>query len=410
MAHTIPLNNPHYRIASGYSALFFISWSLWWSLYAIWLKQRIGLSGSELGTLYAVNQVTSIVFMLGYGVIQDKLGLGKTLMAIVSGVLILTGPFMVYVYQPLLKESFYFGVLLGSLFLGIGYLAGFGLIESYTEKMSRHYHFEYGTARAWGSLGYALGAFVAGLLFRINPDFNFWLVSVFGLFFAYLNLRFTPPKTVEYRQQKIEKEDFLAIARDKHFWIFVIFVMGTWSFYNIFDQQLFPIFYTQLFSSTELGAQIYSSLNAFQVILEGLCMAITPFLVNRIGARHALLLGVSIMAIRIFSCALFVDPYAISLVKLLHALEVPLCVIAVFKYSVTYFDKRLSSTIFLVGFQVASSLGVVLISTPLGMLNDRYDYQHVFWLIGAVVIVMLIYGWFFLGHRQSGQTAVTRTS
>ncbi len=74
------------------------------------------------------------------------------------------------------------------------------------------------------------------------------------------------------------------------------------------------------------------------------------------------------MALRILSCALFVNPWIISLVKLLHAIEVPLCVISVFKYSVANFDKRLSSTIFLIGFQIASSLGIVMLSTPTGIL------------------------------------------
>lgn len=399
MALTIPYKNTHYRSAASYSGLFFICWSLWWSLYAIWLKQRIGLTGSELGTLYAVNQTVSMIFMLGYGVIQDKLGLRKTLLWIISLTLVLTGPFMIYIYEPLLKQTFVLGVIIGALFLGLGYLAGFGLIESFTEKISRHYQFEYGTARAWGSLGYALGAFIAGLLFMVNPYYNFWLVSLFGLVFSYLNLRFTAPATRYQQQAKVTKRDFFTVAKDRNFWIFVVFVIGTWSFYNIFDQQLFPVFYTQLFSTPAYGAKMYSYLNAFQVVLEGICMALVPFLVNRIGAKSALLLGVMIMAIRIFSCALFVDPYVISCVKLLHALEVPLCVVAVFKYSTTCFDKRLSSTIFLVGFQIASSLGVVLISTPLGLLHDHYGYQHVFGLIGAIVALMIVFGGIYLKQQ-----------
>ncbi len=50
MALNIPFRNAYYRFASSYSFLFFISWSLWWSLYAIWLKGHLGLTGTELGT------------------------------------------------------------------------------------------------------------------------------------------------------------------------------------------------------------------------------------------------------------------------------------------------------------------------------------------------------------------------
>ncbi|EER1106011.1 MFS transporter, partial [Escherichia coli] len=103
---------------------------------------------------------------------------------------------------------------------------------------------------------------------------------------------------------------------------------------------------------------------------------------------------------RILSCALFVNPWIISLVKLLHAIEVPLCVISVFKYSVANFDKRLSSTIFLIGFQIASSLGIVLLSTPTGILFDHAGYQTVFFAISGIVCLMLLFGIFFLSKKR----------
>ncbi len=92
---------------------FFISWSLWWSLYAIWLKGHLGLTGTELGTLYSVNQFTSILFMMFYGIVQDKLGLKKPLIWCMSFILVLTGPFMIYVYEPLLQSNFSVGLILG---------------------------------------------------------------------------------------------------------------------------------------------------------------------------------------------------------------------------------------------------------------------------------------------------------
>lgn len=120
MALKIPFRNAYYRFASSYSFLFFISWSLWWSLYAIWLKGHLGLTGTELGTLYSVNQFTSMLFMVAYGIIQDKLGLKKPLIWCMSFILVLTGPFMIYVYEPLLQSHFSVGLVLGSLFLAWG--------------------------------------------------------------------------------------------------------------------------------------------------------------------------------------------------------------------------------------------------------------------------------------------------
>ena len=399
----INFKNPYYRYASSYSFFFFITWSLWWSLYAIWLKNSIGLTGAQLGILYSLNQFTSIIFMIVYGIIQDKLGLKKNIMWLISGILVLTGPFLIYFYEPYLKEHFYPVVTIGSIIFGLGYLAGCGLVDSFTEKMSRTFRFEYGTSRLWGSLGYAVGAFLAGLVFTINPHINFWAVSVMGLCFMIVNIFFDEEKSNNYIPEKTIKptrDDFFGLLRDKNFWIFVIFIIGTWSFYTIYDQQMFPVFYASLFATPELGTQVYGYLNAVQVVLEAICMGLAPFLVNHIGPKRALIIGAIIMSTRILMAAIFINPYIISFVKMFHALEVPLFVIAVFKYAVTNFDKRLSSTIFLIGFQIASSIGIILLSMPLGELFDRVGYQQIFYLISAIVVIMLIFGSFMLSGKK----------
>ena len=132
--------------------------------------------------LYAVNQFFSMLFMLGYGFLQDKLGTRKTLIWMMGTVITLSGPFLIYVYEPLLVSNFKLGMVLGAIFFGLGYLAGCGLVESFVEKVSRKFNFEFGTARFWGSLGYAAGTFVGGIFFSINPHINFWCVSVMGCY------------------------------------------------------------------------------------------------------------------------------------------------------------------------------------------------------------------------------------
>lgn len=78
------------------------------------------MTGTELGTLYSVNQFTSILFMMFYGIVQDKLGLKKPLIWCMSFILVLTGPFMIYVYEPLLQSNFSVGLIPGRYFLAWG--------------------------------------------------------------------------------------------------------------------------------------------------------------------------------------------------------------------------------------------------------------------------------------------------
>lgn len=408
MKISLPFRNKNYLFSSSYLFFFFASWSLWWSFYAIWLKNNIGVTGSDLGTIYSINQFTSITFMILYGVIQDKLGIRKNLMWLVSIILIATGPFLIYVYEPLLTENFLLGVVLGSILFSLGYLSACGLIDSYVEKISRKFGFEYGQARMWGCLGYAAAAALGGLFFKINPHLNFYAVSVVGVLFLITNVFYAPANSLSQHdvQQKndsynsITLNDFTIIFKNPKFWALVVFTLGTWSFYNIYDQQLFPVFYANLFDDPKIGASVYGQLNSIQVILEGIGMAFMPLLINRIGPKYSLLLGCVIMTCRILGSAVFDDVYIISFIKMLHAIEVPLFVISIFKYNAANFDKRLSATLFLVGFQIATSIGIIILSIPIGKLFDRVGYHTIFYIISCVVIISLIVGFITLSNKR----------
>ena len=72
-----------------------------------------------------VNQFTSILFMMFYGIVQDKLGLKKPLIWCMSFIPVLTGSFMIYVYEPLLQSNFSVeSNSLGALFFWLGVSGG----------------------------------------------------------------------------------------------------------------------------------------------------------------------------------------------------------------------------------------------------------------------------------------------
>ena len=97
---------------------------------------------------------------------------------------------------------------------------------------------------------------------------------------------------------------------------------------------------------------MFGYLNSFQVFLEAAGMFCAPWLVNRIGAKNGLIFAGMVMALRMIASGLVEGPLLISITKLLHAVELPILLVAIFKYNSLNFDKRLSSTIYLVGFRL----------------------------------------------------------
>ncbi len=147
--------------------------------------------------------------------------------------------------------------------------------------------------------------------FSISPHINFWLVSLFGAVFMMINMRFKDKdhQCIAADAGGVKKRGFLSqFSRIETSGFLSYLLWGRGLSITFFDQQLFPVFYAGLFESHDVGTRLYGYLNSFRVVLEALCMAIIPFFVNRVGPKNALLIGVVIMALRILSCALFVNP------------------------------------------------------------------------------------------------------
>ncbi|MCX8587918.1 MULTISPECIES: oligosaccharide MFS transporter [unclassified Gilliamella] len=409
------VENKNYWFSSGYLITFYAAWSLWWSFYAIWLKSTIGLSGEQLGIVYAANSAAAMFFMIFYGIIQDKLQIGKAVITFQSIMMLLIGPFMIYVYEPLLKHDFILGACIGAPVLSAGFISGCALVDSFIERISRLFGFEFGPARFWGSFGYAAATFVAGILFGINPHINFWMASAVAAIFFTINILFKPK---HYSESSPESDNHLVVEKTstiptmseivslfgmKKFWLFVFFIIGTNSFYTIYDQQLFPNFYTTFFTQQEWGYKVYGYLNSFQVFLEAICMILAPYIIYKIGAKRALLVAALVMICRIALSATLDNVYLISLVKLFHAIETPLFILAVFKYVVANFDERLSSTLYLVGFNISSNIGVIVLSWLVGKLFDTTGYSTTFYALAGIVLLILVIAIFTLCDEKKAK-------
>lgn len=400
--------NPFYRVSSLEILLFFAGWGIWWSFFQIWLTTKQGFTGAQVGTIYSFGSAVALVLMFVYGSIQDKLGMKKTLMYFLIGCQVFLAPFFTWIYVPMLESNFYVGAMVGAVYLAVSYLAACPVFEAVTERLSRRFSFEYGQARAWGSFGYAIAALSAGFLFTINPYLVFWTGSAVALVLL-LILLFVHPENNDAVRNKYENQaeslkdskspsfsEIIGVFKIFDVWKIIVFVIMSWTFYTVFDQQMFPQFFTQFFDTPEEGQQAYGVLNSIQVFLEFLMMGLVPVLMKKIGVRKAILLGCLIMIVRIGGCGLVTNPLGVALVKLLHAPETALFILGIFRYFTLHFDTRMSATIYMVGFQIAAQVGQIVFSTPLGLLHDNIGYQNTFLTISGIVTLAAIYAFVVL--------------
>ncbi len=396
--------NPSYLQSSFGIFLFFCSWGIWWSFFQRWLNS-MGLNGAEVGTIYSINSLATLVLMFCYGLIQDNLGLKRHLVLAISTIAALVGPFVQFIYAPLMRTNMMAAAMIGSIVLSAGFMAGCSLIEAVTERYSRKFNFEYGQSRAWGSFGYAIVALVAGIVFNINPMINFWLGSAFGVGMLIVYLTWYPADQRAALKEESAPDaeptnpslkEMVKVLRMPALWVLIVFMLLTNTFYTVFDQQMFPTYYASLFPTEATGNTVYGILNSVQVFCESAMMGVVPIIMRKIGVRNALLLGGTVMFLRIGLCGIFHDPVMISIVKMFHAIEVPLFCLPAFRYFTLHFNPKLSATLYMVGFQIASQIGQVVFSTPLGMLHDRLGDRTSVLTISGIVLCAVVYGVFVI--------------
>lgn len=368
---------------------FFLSLSFSTSLLAIWLSQALHLNGTATGLIFSINAVLGLFSQPIFGYISDKFGNRKNLLYFFAISLTLTAPFFIYVYEPLLRGNFLFGAIVGAIMLSSGF--SMGPLESYIEKTSRKYNFEYGKARMWGSLGWASATFFAGAVYNINPDYNFWLASISGaiLLIIVMSTKISVTKTEKEAASSVSFHDIVTLIKLKDFWAFALFSLFIVCVYGVYDQQ-FPRFFANQFVSLKLGNEMFGYLNSFQVFLEAGMMFVAPSIVNKIGPKKSLLLAAFIMASRITLSGLVVGPILIGCVKIMHSFELPILLIAVFKYLDLHFESRLSSTLYLVGYQFFNQFGVIVLAPIVGKMYDTIGFRTTYLFMGIFVFIVCL--------------------
>ena len=394
----------YYKISS-FIFLYFFTWSASIGLLAIWLGQKANLSGTVIGTVFAVNGIFSVVLKPIYGYILDKIGMSKYLLYFVVLMSALMAPFFIYVYQPLLLSNTMLGIIVGAIYLSFAWYAGVAACESYSDRYSRLNSMEFGQIRMWGSLGWAVASSFSGLLFNISPAWNFIMGSVASvvMFIVLLSLKVNVNAANAgevLTKEKIAPADVYALLRNRKFWAFCLYVAGVAWMMFIAEQQ-FSRYFVTFFSDVHQGNAVFGYLGTVQSGMEFIMYMVIPLVVNYIGAKRGLLIVGVVVGARLIISGLCDSHLLISVLKPLYGLEICLLLVSVFKYIAEHFDKRVNATMYLLGYQAMLYVGNVVVSSPAGLLYDRIGFENTYIIMGATALTFTAISAWTLSACQS---------
>lgn len=83
-----------------------------------------GLDEAKTGYVFSFISLFALFFQPLFGLISDKLGLKKHLIWLITFLLVLFGPFFIFVLDPLLHLNVTTGAFVGGFYLGMVFIGG----------------------------------------------------------------------------------------------------------------------------------------------------------------------------------------------------------------------------------------------------------------------------------------------
>lgn len=387
------LKNTNFWMFGLFFFFYFFIMGAYFPFFPIWLHDINHISKSDTGIIFAAISLFSLLFQPLFGLLSDKLGLRKYLLWIITGMLVMFAPFFIFIFGPLLQYNILVGSIVGGIYLGFCFNAGAPAVEAFIEKVSRRSNFEFGRARMFGCVGWALCASIVGIMFTINNQFVFWLGSGCALILAVL-LFFaktdapssaTVANAVGANHSAFSLKLALELFRQPKLWFLSLYVIGVSCTYDVFDQQ-FANFFTSFFATGEQGTRVFGYVTTMGELLNASIMFFAPLIINRIGGKNALLLAGTIMSVRIIGSSFATSALEVVILKTLHMFEVPFLLVGCFKYITSQFEVRFSATIYLVCFCFFKQLAMIFMSVLAGNMYESIGFQGAYLVLGLVAL------------------------
>ncbi len=169
------------------------------------------------------------------------------------------------------------------------------------------------------------------------------------------------------------------------FWGFIIYVVGVASVYDVFDQQ-FANFFKSFFASPQRGTEVFGFVTTGGELLNALIMFCAPAIVNRIGAKNALLTAGMIMSVRILGSSFASSAVEVVILKMLHMFEIPSCWSGPLNISPPPLTRGSRPPLFLIGFNLSKQLSGVVLSAWVGRMYDTVGFHQAYLILGCITL------------------------
>lgn len=381
--------NMYLNMSSFYFLVFF-SFGAMFPLLSVYLRDDVGLSGAEIGTVMSIGPIMMIFAQPLWGMVSDYTQKPRRILTMA---IIITGA-MGLLYLPISSYQFFIPVAaLVALFQAAIVPISDSITLNYVHKIGG----DYGKIRLWGAAGFALAVLAMGRL----SDFvglsiifysfaiTLWLCAIFS--------RRLPKESTLIKVSL--KAGMQTMFKDKKFVVFLLaafFLFGPISANNVYFGLLL-----QDVGGTLTGVGIAFLFAAGSEV---------PFMrwagswINKFGLLKIILLASVVSALRWVFYSFEPTPLVIYMTTFAHGFSVGLIIPAALQYvrSISPDDTKVTAVSLFASF--GQGIGAWFCTFISGFLLDYFDVFSVYLFFGMLTTVgALLIGWLLILEKIEKQ-------
>ncbi|WP_195600485.1 MFS transporter [Longibaculum muris] len=359
---------------------YYLSWALFSSFISVYLLDK-GFKPSDVSLVVSTSFLVSMVFQPLIGILSDKLSLKKvnTLLFALAGL-----------------GGIYFIGAKNLIELIIGYSFVLTLINGTNpimERIATTSPYQYGRIRIWGTIGYALGSQLAGLIYDFISPSAIFVTFVLTMIISIIGLLGTSPNTNTKKDGETQKKSqgfFKAIIMNKKY-IYYLFISSI--FFGVTNMT--HTFTPAYFQAKGLDISIVSIIVSLAVLCEAPIVLFSHKFMGKIGNKKLFIIAFSLIsflyAIYAFDVYLPLQVLVTFLVK--HPAGM-LFIMINLKVVNTLVDVKYQITA-LALVQTCRNLSSVVFQNIGGQILNITSYQNMFFISLGIILIGLIMVLFF---------------
>lgn len=332
-----------------------------------------GYSASDVSLVVSTSFLTSMLVQPLMGMLNDKIGIKRV--TLLSFIIIILGAVFFMGASGLWELVFWYSIVM-MLVNGV---------NPVMDILAAQSPYTYGKIRIWGTIGYALGSQLAGVIYQyISPVFIYivfigmMVLSIVGT--LGINPSHDKPKHHE------EKISIWSVFQNKTY-LYYLLIVALYSGVGNTGHTYIP----SMLEHMGMGVGLATTVVSLSVICESPLIFFSYLFMDKVSIKKLLFIALGVLTLQYLIYALNVG-LALTVVMTLASKHITgmLLIMVTLKIVASLVDKRLLVTA-LAFVQTVRSLGTIAIQNISGWMIDQAGYQMMsFFLVGILLLVIIL--------------------